>query len=297
MLHILPEFQVLASVVATRRVRLWNNPAVHTVVRRPTVFAVLLALLLATIPAAPAFSQTLAPTGTLRAAFLGTNPVHARVDAKTGAITGPVADIVQEMARRLGVPFRLIAAPDAAGVIAHVQGRTADIGVLAYEEARAREVDFAGPFALMFNSYLVRTGSPVQTLADADRAGIQIGAVRGQTQELYLSAHLKQSRLKIYETQPPPAEVQRLLVGDELQAFGLNRQRAEDAVAASGGALRVVPGSFVDVEQSFVVAKGERGKADEIIRIVDDLRASGFIAAAIQRAKLVGAAPAPARPR
>ena len=30
----------------------------------------------------------LAPTGTLRAVYLGTNPVQARVDAKTGDATG-----------------------------------------------------------------------------------------------------------------------------------------------------------------------------------------------------------------
>lgn len=53
----------------------------------------------------------LAPTGTLRAVFLGDNPVQGRVDPKTGAITGPVADLVQELARRLKVPYKLIPAP------------------------------------------------------------------------------------------------------------------------------------------------------------------------------------------
>ena len=31
----------------------------------------------------------LAPTGTLRVAFFGTNPVHARVDPQTGAMDRP----------------------------------------------------------------------------------------------------------------------------------------------------------------------------------------------------------------
>jgi len=98
----------------------------------------------------------LAPTGRLRAAFLGTNPVQARVDPKTGEVTGPIADLVRELAQRLKVPFTLIPAPNAQGVIAHVQGGTADLGFLAYEEARAREVEFAGPFAVMYNTHLVR---------------------------------------------------------------------------------------------------------------------------------------------
>jgi hypothetical protein len=57
-----------------------------------------------------------------------------------------------------------------------------------------------------------------------------------------------------------------------------------------------VAGSFVDVEQ-FVAGRGERAKADEIERIVNELRASGFIAVSIQRARPVGAVVAPARHR
>jgi len=43
-------------------------------------------------------TAALAPSGTLRAAFLDGNPVLGRVDAKTGAVTGPVADLVKEFA-------------------------------------------------------------------------------------------------------------------------------------------------------------------------------------------------------
>ena len=74
------------------------------------------ALLLLSLAGVCCFGQnvgsTLAPTGKLRAAFLGDNPALGRVDPKTGAVTGPVAEIVQEIARRAGVPYELIASPD-----------------------------------------------------------------------------------------------------------------------------------------------------------------------------------------
>jgi polar amino acid transport system substrate-binding protein len=237
-------------------------------------------------------SATLAPTGTLRAVFLGTNPVHARVDAKTGAITGPVADLSVELAKRLGVPHRLIPAPDAKGVIAHLHEGTADIGFLAYEAARAQEVDFVGGFAVMFSTHLVRRDSALRTVADADRAGLVVGAVRGQSQEIFLSANLKQARVRMFDTQPPAPELQRLLESGELAAFGMNQQRAEDAVAATGSALRFLEGSFLNAEQSFVVRKGDTAKAAEIRPFLQDVRASGFIQAAIERAKLGGVVPA-----
>ena len=37
------------------------------------------------------WAAELAPTGTLRASFLGNNPTQGRVDAKTGAVSGPIA--------------------------------------------------------------------------------------------------------------------------------------------------------------------------------------------------------------
>jgi polar amino acid transport system substrate-binding protein len=238
----------------------------------------------------------LAPTGTLRAAFLGSNPVQARTDPKTGEVTGPIADLVRELARRLNVPFTLIPAPNAQGVIAHVQGGTADIGFLAYEEARSREVEFAGPFAVMYNTHLVRADSPLRTVEDADREGVTIGAVRAQTQEIYLSANLKRARVKIVEAQPSQADLERMLGNREVDAFAQNTQRAADAVAAAGSRvpLRALTGSYVGVEQSFVVKKGDTANAAMLDRFVDELRASGFIRAALDRAQLgtVGVAPA-----
>ena len=85
-------------------------------------------------------ASVLAPTGTLRAVFLGSNPVHGREDPKTAVTTGPVPDLVAELARTLKVTPSILPAPDAAGVIAALKNGTADIGFLAFDETRAREV-------------------------------------------------------------------------------------------------------------------------------------------------------------
>src|SRR5712692_9826140 len=101
-----------------------------------------------------AAAADLASTGTLRASFLADNPVQGRVDPKTGAVTGPVADLAQELARRLRVPYKLIPATGADAVIADVNGHAADIGFLAYEAARAAQVDFSDGYARMYNAFL-----------------------------------------------------------------------------------------------------------------------------------------------
>jgi polar amino acid transport system substrate-binding protein len=252
-------------------------------------------LVSSTLASGSAAADDLAPTGRLRAAFLGTNPVQARTDPKTGEVTGPIADLVRELARRLNLPFTLIAAPNAQGVIAHVQGGTADLGFLAYEEARAREVEFAGPFAVMYNTYLVLDSSPMRRVEDFDRDGVTVAAVRAQTQEIYLSANLKRARVKPIEAQPPQAELERMLAAREVDAIALNTQRAAEAVAAAKTPVRALTGSYVAVEQSFVVKKGDTANAATLDRFVDELRASGFIRASLDRAQLATVGVAPAR--
>jgi len=255
---------------------------------------VLATFVLVCIASATLLGADLAPTGTLRASFLGLNPVQGTVDPKTGVITGPVADIVKELARKLGVAYALLPQPNAQQVINRLKDGTADIGFLAYDEKRAADVDFAGSYALMYNAFVVAANSPIQKTADADRAGIRIGAVRGQTQELFLSSNIKNGQVRVFETMPPQAELEKLLLSGELQAFGVNRQRAESA-AAESSKLRALPDNFLTVEQALIVEKGDPAKLAQIDRLIDELRSSGLIQAALDRAKLSGVAVAPAR--
>ncbi len=236
--------------------------------------------------------SVLAPTGTLRAVFLGSNPVHGRVDPKTGTATGPVPDLVAELARTLKVTSTAQPVPDAAGVIAALKNGTADIGFLAYDETRAREVDFGPAFIVMHNSYLVRADSPLQKSADVDRAGVTVAAIKGQSQQLFVSRTLKQAMIRVLDTMPPQAELESMLIGKTVDAFAINRQRGLDAQAASSGKLRPLPDNFMDVEQCFVVEKGASAKLKAIEQFVTTVRQSGFMNASIERAKLAGVSPA-----
>lgn len=233
-------------------------------------------------------SVVLAPGGTLRAVFLGSNPVQGRVDPATGAATGPVPDLVRELARRIGVRSTVTPAPDAAGVIDALTRGAADIGFLAYDETRARDVDFGAPFVVMLNSYLVKAASPIRTSAEVDRAGVTVAAVKGQTQELFVSRRLRNARVRVFLAMPAQSEVESLLTTGEVDAFAINRQRSLEGEAASGSTLRALADSFLEVDQCFVVAKGDRGKLEAIDRFMTDIRASGFIKTSIERAKLTG---------
>jgi polar amino acid transport system substrate-binding protein len=60
-------------------------------------FAILAALLVCSAPAA---ADNIAPTGTLRAVYLGTNPAQAMRDPATGEVRGPAYDLTRGPASR-----------------------------------------------------------------------------------------------------------------------------------------------------------------------------------------------------
>jgi len=239
-------------------------------------------------------AQLLAPTGTLRAVFLQTNPVQGRVDSKTGAVSGPAVDLTRELGRQLGVPVSIVGVPGARPLIDSVKNHTADIGFLAFDPTRATDVDFSQVYALSWSSYIVPVNSPLHAVADADRNGIRIGAATGDSPELYLSRNLKNAELKRYPS-PPAEDVLRMLAAGEFDAWAANRQRLIE-MAASNPNLRVLPDNYFAVQQAIVVPKGDRTVIENINRFLNDARASGLIRKAIDKAGLSGSVDvAPAR--
>jgi polar amino acid transport system substrate-binding protein len=120
--------------------------------------------------------------------------------------------------------------------------------------------------------------------------------VKGLSQEIYLSANLKNAKVKPFAANPSAEELEKMLMSGELDAFGANRQRVVDAASASSK-LRVLPDNFFIAEQAIVVEKGDPARLDLINRFLDEMVASGFVKASLDRAKLAGVEVAPARAR
>jgi polar amino acid transport system substrate-binding protein len=221
----------------------------------------------------------LAPTGTLRAVFLQTNPVQGRVDPNTGAITGPAVDLTRELGRQLGVPVSVTPVSGPKAVIDSLKNHTAEIGFLAYDATRAADVDFSHVYAFSWSSYIVTANSPLQVVADADRKGIRIGSTTGDSPYLYLSRNLKNAELKQYGSLPPD-DVLRMLAVGEIDAWAANRQRLIE-MAASDKGTRVLRDNFFAVQQAIAVAKGDEAALDTVNRFVEAARTSGLIERAI----------------
>lgn len=248
----------------------------------PSVLALLSLVFALQSPAA-----LLAPSGTVRAAFLAANPVQARQNPQTKEWSGPVPDLVRELARRYNLKYELLPQPDAAGVIARVKGGQADLGFLAYEAARAGQVDFSEPYALMANTYLVRADSPFKVSADVDKAGVTIGAVKGQSQQIFVSEHMKAARVVIMPATPPNDGIVALLEKGEIDVWAANRQRMQE-IAAASPKVKMLGDNFLMIGQAIVVDKGQAAKLAELNRFVASVRSDGAVKQSIDRARLTG---------
>jgi polar amino acid transport system substrate-binding protein len=260
-------------------------------VRRESLFLVLLAV----SPVAaqtPGAARDVAPTGTLRVTFLGSNPTQGKVDPKTGAISGPVRELSGELARRLGVPVVITPSAGVPAILESLKTNTADIGFVAVDPTRATDVDFSQPYLLGWSSYLVPVASTLHSVKDVDRSGIRVAANAGDSPDLFLARTLKNATLTHLKNMD---EVLAALLSGDIAAYATNRQRLLGILAADPR-FRILDDNFFAVEQAIAVPKGNSAALAEVNRFLDDAKASGLVRAAIDHAGLTGAAdPAPPR--
>jgi len=138
-------------------------------------------------------SETIA-SQRVRATFINTNPVQARVDA-TGEARGPAADLARALAAQLGVPATVKPAQGVPGVIETVRKGEADIGFIAFDPSRTEHVDFSQVYLLAHNTVIVPQGSALRSVNDLDKPGVRIGVGQGDSGDLYLTRTLKSATL------------------------------------------------------------------------------------------------------
>jgi polar amino acid transport system substrate-binding protein len=248
--------------------------------RRAAIPTILLAVLFAFACSAHA-AEPVAPTGILRVVYLASNPVQARRDPASGALSGVSVDLAHELGRRLAVPVTFDGR-DIRGVIEAVRGGQADIGFLANDPSRHGPVVFSQTYLRNPQSIAVPETSPIRALSDIDRTGIRIGASKGDSIALQLARTLKSAAL--IEMDGTAASLAgKAFEEGRIDAFGASRQRLLGLAAAYPG-LRILPGSLHGVPQAIIVAAGRTEALDAINAFLNEVRANGFLAASIARA-------------
>jgi ABC-type amino acid transport substrate-binding protein len=239
-----------------------------------------------------ALRQAFCPSGPLRACINTGNRVLAHLDAQ-GQPAGVTVDLARDLASRLGADLELVVVDAAGKSVEMVSQRKADVGFFAIDPLRATDVSFTEPYVLIEGCYMVRTDSPILDAAQVDQPGITVVVGKGSAYDLYLTRNLTQATLEKAPTSP--LVTQTFLSSTADVAAGV-RQQLELDIERTGG-LRLLPGRFMVIRQAVGV---NRAAGDEAARwltaFVEARKADGFVADALRRHAVEGAAVAPPAP-
>jgi polar amino acid transport system substrate-binding protein len=233
-------------------------------------------------------AMDLAPAGVLRAAINLGNPVLTQ--GTPAAPAGLAVDIAREIAARLDVPAELRTFGAARDSLAAIMTGQADVCFLAIEPARAAQISFTAPYVVIEGVFAVPGGSRLVAVADVDSAGVRIGVNRGSAYDLFLSRTLRQATLV-----RGAAGTEEFLTQD-LEAVAGIRQPMTEFVGLHPG-LRLIETPFMHIRQSVGTAKTRRPATTWFLHeLIEELKATGFVADALRRSGQSAAIAPPAPP-
>ena len=198
-------------------------------------------------------------------------------------------NIAHALANRVGVEVRMMAYPNPHEVLAVFKASACDVAFMVPDLSRIDEVGFSPPILESDFTCLVLAGSSIRSMANADRPGIRIAAIRNHVSTLSLSRIFKQAELITAET--PDA------------AFAMLRSGHSNAMASARSVLleysTMLPGSRVLEDRygsqllAIAVPKVQAGWLAYVGEFVEEAKASGFVQRIIERAGRTGLQVAP----
>jgi polar amino acid transport system substrate-binding protein len=232
----------------------------------------------------PSIRSDLAPTGRLRVGINYGNPVLASRNTATGELSGVAVDLARELGRRTDLPVELVAFESAGKMFDALRSGVWDAAFLAIDPGRANEVDFTEPYVEIEGTYLVPSGSPIRVLADVDREGVRVGVSGKSAYDLFLSRNLKHAQM--VRADSPDAAFELILSAKVDVLAGVRQHLVANAAKLPGS--RVFADRFMAIGQALGIPKGRGDGAKYLREFIEDVKASGFVARAIEKAGVRG---------
>jgi polar amino acid transport system substrate-binding protein len=238
------------------------------------------------LPINTELKQNFAPLGKLRFAINLGNAVLAGKNAQTGKPQGVSVDLAVELARRLQLDYELITFNAAGKVVEAITAGQIDVAFLAIDPLRAKEIDYTAPYVVIEGAYMVRNTSKITANDQVDKAGINVVAGNGSAYDLYLTRTLKQANIVRVATSQ--LVVDTFLEKNFEVAAAVKQQLELDAARLTG--VRLLPGRFMVIEQAMGVPAGRVSAKAWLTHYVEEMKSSGFVADALKRYGIEGAA-------
>lgn len=229
-------------------------------------------------------AERVAPGGVLRAAVIVSNPVLVQ-RADDGSLGGVTVEVAQALARALSVPLQIVPYENPVRYNESIGRMEWDVGLAARDAAREAVLAFSVPFMEVDGGYVARPGVTGVQAAQVDVPGMRIAVAQGSAPDTVLTRMLHQATLVRIQGGIGPARA--ALSGGTADLYADNLHICHQIARQVTGAV-VLDGRFNTVRMAVAVPKSRAAAMDVVDELVRTAVASGMVAAAIQRAGLVG---------
>ena len=231
----------------------------------------------------------LAPTGVLRAAINLGNFLLVTGKSASGDPEGVSPDMAKEVADRLGVAVTYVPYDMPGPLGDDADADKWDIGNIGAEPQRAQKIAFTAAYCEIEATYMVPSGSPIQSIGDVDRPGVRISVTERAAYGLWLQNNIRHATLVPTQSLDEAFEV---FERDNLEALAGLRPRLIKDVENVPGA-RILDGQFSAVQQAIGTPKKNAAAAEWLARFVEDAKASGLVGELIEKHNVKGLSVAP----
>jgi polar amino acid transport system substrate-binding protein len=244
-----------------------------------------------------AAKKELTPTGKLRVAIaVGPAPsgIYAIKDEASGKYRGVTLDLSAALAKKLGAEIEYVVYRGSGEIQAAASQNVWDVTFMPVDDERKKFVDFGSPYHVLQSTYLVAPGSAIQTIADANKAGVRIAGVKDT------ATFRASSKASPDATHLPLAGVDaaiELMKGGQADAIALGRATL-GGVADKIPGTRVLEGGFLNSTTAVAVTKGKPEALAFVSAFIEEAKASGLVRRALDDIGLKSeqVAPAGAKP-
>jgi len=210
-------------------------------------------------------------------------------DTATGELRGWPIDLVAALGARIGVQGMPVEHPNPANALDSIASGACDAGIIGIEAERATKVDYSPPIVEADYTLLAPPASPYRSIADADRPGVRIAAVRHHASTLALQKIIKHAAF-VYADMPEPTF--QILQRGEADLFASLHEVLRHYVARFPGS-RVWEGRYGFNSLGLAVPKGHAARLAFLSEFAEHAKASGIVQDAIDRSGWSGIRVAP----
>lgn len=234
----------------------------------------------------------LAPTGKIRfgVAFAPEQSTFFVEKTASGELRGVTVDLANELAAAIGLPIEFTAAPNTGVLTDALVAGMLDAAFMPVDEERRAKLGIGPVYFTGLNTYLVRPGSDIATIADVDRPDVRVIGIANTTTIRGAAAALKRTKIEPAESVDVALDMLRTGNAD---AFALTRDTLRSMSASVPGS-RILDGSFREVNIAVVVPKNHGEALAYVSKWLEEAKASGTVRSTFDRWGFGNAEVAPA---